>query len=88
MKSWRTRRFKDLYARLPADARRQTTAAYRLWKSNPRHPSLHFKLVDPADPTVYSVRIGLRYRAIGYYAANGDFLWVWIGTHAEYDKVT
>lgn len=88
MKSWRTRRFKEMYARLPIEARRQATETYRLWKSNPRHPSLHFKPVDPADSTVYSVRIGLRYCAVGYYNDDSDFIWIWIGTHAEYDKIT
>ncbi len=27
------------------------------------------------------------YRAIGYALPNGDFLWDWIGTHAEYDRL-
>jgi hypothetical protein len=88
MKSWRARRFKELYAALPEAAQRQADQAYRLWRADPRHPGLHFKPIDPSDPTVYSVRIGGRYRAIGSYEPNGDFLWQWIGSHAEYDKLT
>jgi hypothetical protein len=88
VRSWRTQRFKNLYAALPASARRQADQAYRLWKRDPRHPSLHFKQIDPSDPSVYSVRIGLRYRAIGNYEPNGDFIWQWIGSHSDYDKPT
>lgn len=88
MRSWRSRRFKALYAALPAPVKRQANEAYRLWRQNPHHPSLQFKPIDPSDPSVYFVRIGRRYRAIGSYEPNGDFLWLWIGTHAEYDKRT
>lgn len=88
MKSWRTQRFKDLYARLPESVRQQADAAYRVWKTNPRHPGLRFKPIDPSDPTVYSIRVGRHYRAIGSYEPNGDFLWQWIGSHADYDKRT
>lgn len=86
MKSWRSQRFKRLYAALPAAARKQANATYRLWKSDPHHPSLQFKPVDPADSSVYSIRIGLHFRAIGAFQPNGDFLWLWIGSHAEYDQ--
>jgi hypothetical protein len=88
MRSWRTWEFKSLYAALPSAAQRQADEAYRLWKANPRHPSLRFKPVDPSDPNVYAVRIGKRWRAIGTFDSNGDFLWLWIGSHADYDKRT
>jgi hypothetical protein len=35
--------------------------------------------------SVWSARIGLHYRAIAT-EIEGGFLWVWIGTHGEYDK--
>ncbi|HEY7833189.1 MAG TPA: hypothetical protein VIG30_06440 [Ktedonobacterales bacterium] len=88
MKSWRTPRFKAWYAALPAAAQRHADEAYRLWRENPRHPGLRFKPIDPSDPSVYSVRIGGHYRAIGSFEPSGDFLWHWIGSHAEYDKLT
>ena len=55
---------------------------FRLLKENPQHPSLHFKKV--AD--YWSVRIGLHYRALAI-EDEGDFIWVWVGSHAEYDKL-
>jgi hypothetical protein len=33
----------------------------------------------------WSVRIGLDYRAVGVDADDG-VLWIWIGSHADYDK--
>jgi mRNA-degrading endonuclease RelE of RelBE toxin-antitoxin system len=85
VKSHMTPRFRMLLASLPEDVRRQAREAYRLFSENPRHPSLRFKRVREDNPT-HSVRIGARYRALGYF--EGDtIVWVWIGTHAEYDRL-
>lgn len=86
MRSATTRQFRALLAAFPAPARRQALDAYRLFRRDPYHPSLHFKRVGPADPTLYSARVGLRYRALG--ERDGDLVvWFWIGTHAEYDRL-
>ena len=87
MRSKRTKRFRSLYAALPRDVRRQADEAYHLYKRNPYHPSLHFKPIDPADPSVYSVRIGLHYRAVGVRSRDDLMVWYWIGSHAEYDNL-
>jgi hypothetical protein len=80
-----TERFRLLYAALPVDAQRQARAAYRLFKQNPRHGSLQFKRIDPADPALYSARVGAHYRAIGK-LVNDTVYWTWIGSHEEYTK--
>ncbi len=86
MKSRITERFVRLFAQLPADAQRQTRAAYRLFLQDPRHPGLHFKRVSPTDPHLYSARVGARYRALG--TLDGDTVtWFWIGSHDEYDRL-
>lgn len=36
--------------------------------------------------TLYSVRIGLSYRAVGLLKAD-TVTWFWIGTHDEYDRL-
>ncbi len=36
---------------------------------------------------VYSVRIGLGYRALGVMVGPSEIVWFWIGTHADYDKL-
>jgi hypothetical protein len=85
MKSYTTRRFRELFAVLPAHIARQAREAYRLFQENPAHPGLQFKQVH-ADPPTYSARVGISYRAVG--VLEGDTaIWFWIGTHADYDKL-
>ena len=86
MKSIRTRRFRALLRKLPPDVKRQAYTAYRLFKHDPNHPGLHFKQVNTQQP-FYSVRIGRDYRALGLRETDDVIIWVWIGTHAEYDKI-
>jgi hypothetical protein len=71
------------YRALPASVRELADRAFARLKTDPRHPSLHFKRVG----NLWSVRVGLHYRAIGVEAPDG-VLWFWIGTHAEYDNLT
>jgi len=73
-------RFWKCYDALPEDVRTLADKNYKLLKSNPRHPSLHFKKVGK----VWSARVGINHRAI---EVEGGFLWVWIGLHSEYDKL-
>ena len=84
MISKRTKRFKQLFRALPKEVQEQANAAYRLFKDDPYHSGLFFKQVD-TKPPLYSVRIGLHYRALGVKQDN-TIVWVWIGSHAEYDK--
>jgi hypothetical protein len=55
---------------------------FNLLKSDPYHPSLHFKKTGQ----FWSARIGLHYRAIAV-EDDKDFIWVWIGTHDDYEKM-
>ncbi len=84
MKSKTTKRFRAGVKTLPESIRKQAREAYRLFRQNPYHPSLNFKLVIPAE-RVYSVRIGIHYRALGRWIGD-EVVWFWIGPHAEYDK--
>lgn len=59
--------------------------AYRLFRENPQHPSLQFKKVHKSEP-VYSVRVTLGYRALGY-LENDEIAWFWVGGHDEYDRL-
>ena len=85
MKSRITEKFIKMYRRLPNDVRTQARKAYRLFKENPHHPSLHFKLIHSTKP-IYSARINLDYRTIGM--IEGDtIIWFWVGSHSEYDRL-
>jgi len=75
-------RFWALYDALPEEVRALADKNYLLLKSNPKHPSLHFKRLGD----VWSVRVGAHYRALGTEVEDA-IVWVWIGTHDEYDKI-
>jgi hypothetical protein len=77
-----TRRFWECYAALPENVQQTADQCYELLKTDPTHPSLHFKKVGK----YWSVRAGQNYRALGIEIEKG-ILWFWIGIHAEYDKL-
>jgi hypothetical protein len=85
MKSRTTRRFWQMFDALPKEVQDQARSNYVLWMKDPHHNSLRFKKVENSIP-LYSVRVGLSYRAVG--KRNGDLItWFWIGSHAEYDRL-
>jgi len=43
---------------------------------------MHFKKVGQH----WSARVGLHHRALAV-EDNSDFIWVWIGSHSEYDRL-
>jgi mRNA-degrading endonuclease RelE of RelBE toxin-antitoxin system len=87
VKSFRSWEFKALYAKLPESVQKQATSAYSLFEDNPNHPSLHFKPVSDDEPPLYSVRIGIGYRALGLRIEDDLVIWIWIGSNAAYDKL-
>lgn len=62
MNSVCTDQFWEQYHALPESARKAAVKNYRIWRENPRHPSLRFKQVKEG---LWSVRIGIYYRALG-----------------------
>jgi len=85
MNSHVTEKFRNAFSDLPADVQKQARQAYRLFTENPYHPSLRFKTIHPTRP-IYSVRIGLNYRAVGVRDGD-DIIWYWIGPHGDYDRL-
>jgi hypothetical protein len=84
MRHYASPSFWTAYEKLPAQVRELADRNYALLKENPRHPSLHFKKVG----RFWSVRVGLRYRALAVEVEDEDgFVWFWIGSHADYDAL-
>ncbi|MGH8541028.1 MAG: type II toxin-antitoxin system RelE family toxin [Stenotrophobium sp.] len=77
-----TRDFWTCYRKLPEEVQQAADKGFALLKDNPRHPSLRFKKVGE----FWSARVGSQYRALAIEEAGG-FIWFWIGTHAEYDRL-
>ncbi|MGZ3663868.1 MAG: ParE family toxin-like protein [Ktedonobacterales bacterium] len=72
---------------MPSSAQKPALEACQRWQHDSSYPGLHFKPIDPSDPSVYSIRIGMHYRAICERQPDGTYLWVWIGTHEEHNNL-
>ena len=81
MKHFVSAKFWRRHRSLPKPIRDLADKNLELLKSNPQHPSLHFKKIGE----LRSIRIGLNHRALAVEIPEG-LLWFWIGNHAEYDK--
>ena len=55
---------------------------FQLLRTNPRHPSLHFKKVGK----FWSARVGISHRTLAIEDDEG-FIWIWIGTHDAYERM-
>lgn len=77
-----TDRFWKCFESLPAAIQKVSKKNFELLKKNPLHPSLHFKKVGK----FWSVRAGIGHRALAVEDGE-DFIWVWIGTHSEYERM-
>jgi hypothetical protein len=78
--------FIELFKKLPERVKRTARKNYRLWKSNQSHPSLEFKEVNEKE-RIWSVRVGVGWRALGKIKNEEVIVWFWIGSHGEYDKL-
>ncbi len=76
--------FWNYYHKLPHSVQKLADKNFRLLEIDEKHPSLRFKrLIED----LWSVRVGQGYRALGSIQEDGNILWFWVGTHAEYDKL-
>ena len=65
--------------RLPEPVRKLADRSFDMLKSASNHPSFRLKKVG----RYWTVRIGLRHRAVAVEAPDG-LVWFWIGSHGEY----
>ncbi|WP_225225666.1 hypothetical protein [Komarekiella delphini-convector] len=63
MKSSVTKTFRNRLSVLPASVQEQAAKADTLWKEDPHHPSLQFKLVSQQQP-IYSARVSFNCRVL------------------------
>lgn len=82
MKHRTTDRFCRCYHGLPGEIRKVADKKFKLLKENPSHPSLQFKKIGELWPA----RVDQAYRALAV-EDGGDFTWVWVGTHDEYERI-
>ena len=70
MKHRASPRFWACYEALPLDVQLLADRAYEQLKADPRHPSLHLKRIG----RFWSVRVGLRHRALALEMADDQLL--------------
>ncbi len=77
-----TSRFWAAYDDLSPEVRTQADKQFKLLKSDPRHPSLHFKKTG----RLWSARVNRSIRALA--GQDGEaHVWCWIGDHREYARL-
>ena len=86
MNSELTKEFIDLFKKLPPNIQNIAKHNYKLWKDNPNHPSLAFKKIHRRK-LIYSIRVGIGWRAIGIMKDRKTIVWFWIGSHNDYDRL-
>jgi hypothetical protein len=79
-----TPEFWRLYRGLPAEVRAAAREAHRRFSVNPAHPSLQLERLR-FDGRAWSVRVTRNHRAVARRHGD-DWLWFWIGSHAEFDR--
>ena len=77
-----TEQFWQRYRALPSEVRDRADKAFALLREDIWHPSLRFKKVG----AFWSARVDIAYRALAV-ADGDDFIWVWIGSHDEYERI-
>jgi len=82
MKHFASPSFWEQYEKLPKSIQGLADKNFDLLKADSKHPSLHLKKTGK----YWSVRVGIKYRALGIEIDEG-MLWFWIGTHADYDQM-
>ncbi len=64
MKSSTTPNFWTSYRKLPTEIKSRARTAYRLWRANPRHPSLRFKIFGELRSIFFPLRRILKTRRV------------------------
>ena len=77
--------FWNLYRELPAHIKDAARRSHRKFRDNPAHPSLHLERLRK-DTRLWAVRVTQDYRAVARRYENDVWVWIWIGSHADFDR--
>jgi mRNA-degrading endonuclease RelE of RelBE toxin-antitoxin system len=80
-----TKQFRKQLGDLPEEVQRQARKAFKLYETDPNHPSLNFERLNVRGE-YYSARVSQQYRVLAKRKPD-HMLWFWIGTHDEYEKL-
>jgi hypothetical protein len=77
--------FWRLYRGLSPEIRAAAREAYGKFLQNPAHPGLRLERLR-TDPRAWSVRVTSDYRAVARRHEGDVWVWIWIGSHKEFDR--
>jgi hypothetical protein len=80
-----TSEFWNLYWALPDNLRNAARAAHQKFRQNLAHPSLQLERLR-SDARFWSVRVTRNYRAVAQRFDGDVWLWVWIGSHKDFER--
>jgi hypothetical protein len=87
---WRTKRFHRAFNKIPIPAQAKAVETYKAVKDGLVKPKMMPDIGKGKRNTIFSVGFsanGVIYRSIAKKVPNGDYHWLWIGTHEEYNTV-
>jgi hypothetical protein len=85
VKSFGTAKFWEAYRLLPPATKAAARAAYQKFLTQPAHPSFQLERLR-SDPRFWSVRVTRDHRAVAQRLEKDVWIWVWIGSHQEFDR--
>jgi hypothetical protein len=80
-----TQDFWKLYWTLSEEVRTAARVAYKKFQQNAAHPSLQLERMR-SDRRFWSVRVTRDYRAVAQRFPDDTWVWIWIGTHRDFDR--
>lgn len=82
-----TPKFRDMLAKLPAHIQKEARAGFEAWQKDPALVGWKRLKMMNSTADVFSVEIGLRYRAIGVLSKEHNaVVWVFAGSHETYNN--
>lgn len=83
---WQTKSFRDSLSILPIQVQQLASQKYQTLLSNPQQVGIKPLPENRGKLEVWSAQVGNRYRALAV-KFQSQFVWYWIGSHEEYNKV-
>lgn len=83
---WQTKSFRDSLSTLPSQIQQLAFQKYQTLLLNPQQVSIKQMPGNQRQFEVWSAQVGNRYRALSVKFKN-QFIWYWIGSHEEYNKI-
>ena len=89
IKSYRKWQFKQQYEKLPPHVKAVAERKFKMFLNNPNHPSFRARIIGKTKNWEFphhEYSITMKYRATCF--KDGDtYVWVFIGTHDEFDRL-